>query len=262
MIKNIAAIILGGVSSIMTVATITVGIKLSNVQKQLDTAQEALVSSQTQLDALQNNIDNIQSNDVPDAAPTDIIRLVNGMVQIAENGMWTDYCTLNEFEESDIVTIGIKKMENIVAENKKDSIESPDGFSLTNTANSLLDVSTAVIAVNNKNTAPAIPAAKPSAPVPQPTQSETQAPQPEPTQPETQAPAPQPEPEPTQSETPAPQPEPTQSETQAPTPTEPETPAPKPTQPEAPAPTPTEPETEAPTSSGDGEDIGWTDDIL
>lgn len=270
MIKNIAAIVLGGIGSIMTVTTVALGIKLINTQNQLDTAQESLAAAQAQLNIIQNNTNYTHSTNEPSINPQDIIRVVDGMVQISENNVWTDYCTLEEFRESDIVTAGIKKMENIIAENstlsesEKENTKSETGLILTDSA-SLLDSSTSVVAINNQSTAsastpkPSGNAQKPTQPDVQPSTEptttppeETSEPVTEPTEPETPAPVP------TEPETPAPQP--TEPETPAPRPTEPETPAP--TKPETPTPAPTEPETEAPTSSGDGEDIGWTDDIL
>ncbi len=281
MIKNIAAIILGGVASIMTALTVIFGIKLADTQNRLDTTQESLIGAQAQLDAIQSSLSYSQNNNESTVNPQDIIRVVDGVVQISENNVWTDYCTLDEFKESDIVSAGIKKMENIIAENKKLSEGEKEntplgtGLILPDTA-PFLDSSTAVVTINNRSTTSAA-TTKPSENVQKPTQPETQPttepetiPQEETSEPvteptETEAPAPQPtEPEapapaPTEPETPAPQP--TEPETPAPTkPTEPETPAP--TKPETPTPAPTEPETEAPTSSGDGEDIGWTDDIL
>ena len=49
----------------------------------------------------------------------EIIRLLNGRIQVQENGEWTDFCSLEELEQSDPVTLGRQKMQDIINQNKE-----------------------------------------------------------------------------------------------------------------------------------------------
>ena len=77
-----------------------------------------------QMQALQTEgIKNVATNEVVSqenaGGREEIIRLLNGRIQVQENGEWTDFCSLEELEQSDPVTLGRQKMQDIINQNKE-----------------------------------------------------------------------------------------------------------------------------------------------
>ena len=76
------------------------------------------------MQALQTEgIKNVATNEVVSqenaGGREEIIRLLNGRIQVQENGEWTDFCSLEELEQSDPVTLGRQKMQDIINQNKE-----------------------------------------------------------------------------------------------------------------------------------------------
>ena len=76
------------------------------------------------MQALQTEgIKNVATNEVVSqenaGGREEIIRLLNGRIQVQENGEWTDFCSLEELEQSDPVTLGRQKMHDIINQNKE-----------------------------------------------------------------------------------------------------------------------------------------------
>ena len=51
-------------------------------------------------------------------ASADSVRLMDGMVQVQKDNEWVDYCTIEEFAQSDPVEVGKQKMSDLIKSNQ------------------------------------------------------------------------------------------------------------------------------------------------
>lgn len=52
-------------------------------------------------------------------ASADSVRLMDGMVQVQKDNEWVDYCTIEEFAQSDPVEVGKQKMSDLIKSNQE-----------------------------------------------------------------------------------------------------------------------------------------------
>ena len=111
--KNTTLVVLS-VSTVISVVAAIVFLVLLLQSQQVIRRMQAL---QTE------GIKNVATNEVVSqenaGGREEIIRLLNGRIQVQENGEWTDFCSLEELEQSDPVTIGRQKMQDIINQNKE-----------------------------------------------------------------------------------------------------------------------------------------------
>lgn len=111
--KNTTLVVLS-VSTVISVVAAIVFLVLLLQSQQVIRRMQAL---QTE------GIKNVATNEVVSqenaGGREEIIRLLNGRIQVQENGEWTDFCSLEELEQSDPVTLGRQKMQDIINQNKE-----------------------------------------------------------------------------------------------------------------------------------------------
>ena len=111
--KNTTLVVLS-VSTVISVVAAIVFLVLLLQSQQVIRRMQAL---QTE------GIKNVAKNEVVSqenaGGREEIIRLLNGRIQVQENGEWTDFCSLEELEQSDPVTLGRQKMQDIINQNKE-----------------------------------------------------------------------------------------------------------------------------------------------
>ena len=111
--KNTTLVVLS-VSTVISVVSAIVFLVLLLQSQQVIRRMQAL---QTE------GIKNVATNEVVSqenaGGREEIIRLLNGRIQVQENGEWTDFCSLEELEQSDPVTLGRQKMQDIINQNKE-----------------------------------------------------------------------------------------------------------------------------------------------
>lgn len=111
--KNTTLVVLS-VSTVISVVAAIVFLVLLLQSQQVIRRMQAL---QTE------GIKNVATNEVVSqenaGGREEIIRLLNGRIQVQENGAWTDFCSLEELEQSDPVTLGRQKMQDIINQNKE-----------------------------------------------------------------------------------------------------------------------------------------------
>lgn len=111
--KNTTLVVLS-VSTVISVVAAIVFLVLLLQSQQVIRRMQAL---QTE------GIKNVATNEVVSqenaGGREEIIRLLNGTVQVQKNGEWKDLCSLEELEQSDPVTIGRQKMQDIINQNKE-----------------------------------------------------------------------------------------------------------------------------------------------
>ena len=111
--KNTTLVVLS-VSTVISVVAAIVFLVLLLQSQQVIRRMQAL---QTE------GIKNVATNEVVSqenaGGREEIIRLLNGRIQVQENGEWTDFCSLEELEQSDPVTLGRQKMQGIINQNKE-----------------------------------------------------------------------------------------------------------------------------------------------
>lgn len=220
----------------------------------------------------ENAADTITADEMPGEIS---VRLMDGMVQQKDSlGEWTDICTIQEFEQSDPVSMGRQKMEEIVRQHQEaeanGTAEENSGLSVASLKGEIgLTVATQEITVNKQGTS-ADKSAGGSAndkknkrnnggQTGQETgQTGTQTPAGGNTTSSNATPS-----APTPSNpTPAQPTNPTPTQPSTPTPAEPTPSDPAPADPTPVEPAPSEPAQQPDAGSGDGEDIGWTDGVL
>lgn len=111
--KNTTLVVLS-VSTVISVVAAIVFLVLLLQSQQVIRRMQAL---QTE------GIKNVATNEVVSqenaGGREEIIRLLNGRIQVQENGEWTDFCSLEELEQSDPLTLGRQKMQDIINQNKE-----------------------------------------------------------------------------------------------------------------------------------------------
>lgn len=111
--KNTTLVVLS-VSTVISVVAAIVFLVLLLQSQQVIRRMQAL---QTE------GIKNVATNEVVSqenaGGREEIIRLLNGTVQVQKNGEWKDLCSLEELEQSDPVTIGRQKMQDIINQDKE-----------------------------------------------------------------------------------------------------------------------------------------------
>ena len=121
--KNTTLVVLS-VSTVISVVAAIVFLVLLLQSQQVIRRMQAL---QTE------GIKNVATNEVVSqenaGGREEIIRLLNGRIQVQENGEWTDFCSLEELEQSDPVTLGRQKMQDIINQNKEAQVNGtlPEG---------------------------------------------------------------------------------------------------------------------------------------
>ena len=114
MVKKNTTLVVLSVSTVISVVAAIVFLVLLLQSQQVIRRMQAL---QTE------GIKNVATNEVVSqenaGGREEIIRLLNGRIQVQENGEWTDFCSLEELEQSDPVTLGRQKMQDIINQNKE-----------------------------------------------------------------------------------------------------------------------------------------------
>ena len=111
--KNTTLVVLS-VSTVISVVAAIVFLVLLLQSQQVIRRMQAL-----QTEGIKNAATNEVVSQENAGGREEIIRLLNGRIQVQENGEWTDFCSLEELEQSDPVTLGRQKMQDIINQNKE-----------------------------------------------------------------------------------------------------------------------------------------------
>lgn len=101
------------------VATLVLGILLFGAKQKMLLLEEDMAAKMREVQEMAAASAAAADMQLEAAERKETVRLYNGQVQVCENNVWKDICSIEEFRQSDPIEIGRQRMRDIVSANRE-----------------------------------------------------------------------------------------------------------------------------------------------